>query len=339
VLSGVLWTEVDLEDIPAHRSAEEILAHPRFPLARQAYVKAIHATYEHNPLLSRLLLETGRTVVFIGIMCLHARHERADRASWPTLGLVTEQMVAHGVGSPRRVRDLVRRLIMTGYLEQRGAPQDRRTRILTPTAKMIAHDQDFLVSHHLPLQTLFPEPGYRPIMRRDPAFQLMQRRVSAGLFARGARMMAGHPVLMPFLGRDAGAMILLKLMQMVGSMGRPKPLELSFSDFGARVGVSRTHVRNLLKEAEAQGLVRLTRGATSQFVEVRPALVQAFDRFVAESMAGHDLVYNLTLARLVGRTPTGKNEESGRERPDAAHRPQSHRASELSGDPTQAIGI
>jgi len=297
VLSGVLLTEIDQEDmpVPAHHSAEDILAHPRFPLAREAYVKSILAIYEHNPFLSRLLLESGRTVLFIGIVCLHARHDRGERTTWPTMRLVTEQTVAHGAASPRRVHDLVQRLISTGYLKQRAAPEDQRIRILTPTSKMITHDQSFLVSHYLPLQILFPERGYRPIMERAPAFQLRQRRVLADLFARGARIMADSPVLMPFLGRDAGAIILLKLMQKVGPMGETAPHELSYSDAGASVGVSRTHVRKLLNEAEDRGLVSLTRGA-GQFVEPKLALVKAFDRFLAESMAGHDLIYNLALA-------------------------------------------
>jgi hypothetical protein len=132
VLSGMHFAEADLEDIPVvlHHAAEEILAYPRFPFAREAYVKAILPIYEYNPFLSRLLLESGRTVLFIGIMCLHARHDRAERATWPTMRRVTEQSVAHGVASPRRVHDLLRRLISTGYLEQRAAPEDRRIRIL-----------------------------------------------------------------------------------------------------------------------------------------------------------------------------------------------------------------
>jgi DNA-binding FadR family transcriptional regulator len=87
-------------------------------------------------------------------------------------------------------------------------------------------------------------------------------------------------------------------MQRVGPTGETAPLELSYSDAGARIGVSRTHVRKLLNEAQDRGLVRLTRGA-SQLVEPKPALVKAFDRFLANSMAGHDLIYNLALARRV----------------------------------------
>ena len=174
--------DIDFTKLPAFHSSEEILAHPRFPFALDEFVKAMLALYEHKPFLNRLLLEASRTVLVAVIMCLHARYDEADRATWPTLRLVADSMAAHGIASASRVHDLVSRLIKTGYLEQRAAPQDRRVRILAPTAKMIAQDQDFLVSHHLPLQILFPDPGYALIMTRDLAFQLKQRLVSPKVF-------------------------------------------------------------------------------------------------------------------------------------------------------------
>ena len=236
----------DLTNVAFH-STEEILAHPRFPHARDEFVNALLALYEHKPLLNRLLLEASRTVLVIMIMCLHARHKEDDRATWPTLHLIAASMAEHGHASPSRVHDLVSQLTQIGYLEQRVAPLDRRVRIITPTRKMILQDQDFLVSHYLPLQILFPDPGYGPIMARDPAFQLKQRLVSRDLFA-----------------------------------------------LGDRFGVSRTHVRNLLLEAEQMGLVRLSKGR-NRSVEMRPQLVQAFDRFIADGMSGHDLCYRLAL--------------------------------------------
>lgn len=280
--------------LPAYHSANEILSHPRFPIARDEFVKAMLALYEHKPVLNRLLLEASRTVLMSVIMCLYARYDEADRATWPTLRLVADSMAEHRLASPSRVHDLVSRLVKSGYLEQRAAPQDRRVRILTPTKKMIAQDQDFLVSHYLPLQILFPDPGYALIMTRDPAFQLKQRLVSRDLFAVGAQILAGNPIMMLFQGRDAGVMILIKMIQMAGRRSGVGPLRVSYSDLGSRFGVSRTHVRNLLVAAEEMKLVRLTK-ESGQFVELLPALLQAFDRLVADAMGGHDLCYNLAL--------------------------------------------
>ena len=286
--------DIDFTKLPPFHSPEEILAHPRFPVARDEFVRAMLALYEHKPFLNRLLLEASRTVLMSVIMCLYARYDEADRASWPTLRLVADAMAVHGLASSSRVQDLVAQLVKTGYLEQRAAPQDRRIRILTPTEKMIAQDQDFLVSHHLPLQILFPDPGYGLIMSRDPAFQLKQRLVSRDLFALGAKILASNPIMMLFQGRDAGVMIVIKMIEMAKAQGSAAPLKISYSDLGARFGVSRTHVRNLLVAAEEMGLVRLTKGG-GHFVEMKPQLLAAFDRLVADAMSGFDLCYQLAL--------------------------------------------
>jgi hypothetical protein len=203
-------------------------------------------------------------------------------------------MAAYRLASASRVEDLVSRLVKTGYLEQRVAPQDRRVRILVPTEKLIAQDQDFLVSHHLPLQILFPDPGYALIVGRDPAFQLKERLVSTELFASSAQILAGNPVMLLFLGRDAGIMILIKMIQMNARRADAGPLKISYSDLGGRFGVSATHVRNLLEQTEKMDLVRLTKTG-GRFVELRPQLLQAFDRFIADAMSGFDLAYQLAV--------------------------------------------
>jgi hypothetical protein len=228
-------------------------------------------------------------------MVLHARYDQADRATWPTLRLVADSIAGQKLASPSRVQDLVSGLVKARYLEMRPAAADRRVRILTPTRKMIAQDQDFLVSHYLPLSILYPRPGYKLIMARDGAFQVKQRRVSGEMFALGAEILLGNPVMMLFQGRDAGVMILIKLIRMAKEKRGGGALEVSFADLGSRFGVSRTHVRNLLVEAQKLGLVRLSKDEDRQLIELLPPLLQAFDRLVAEAISGLDLCYQLAL--------------------------------------------
>ena len=289
-------------DLPPHHSTEEILAHPRFQLARDAMLQAMLALYEHNPFLNRLLLEVGRNILFVVIMCLHARHDEDDRDTWPTLQLVKDSMVAFGLASPRRVADLVSRLIKTRYLAQQVSPHDRRVRILVPTPRMIAQDQDWLTSHYVPLQVMFPDPGYASIIGRDPAFHLQQRVVAGSLFPMAVSLMQRNPVIMHFQRREAGVMLLIKLMQLAGpSLDTSR--EISYSDIGERFGVSRTQVRKLMQEAEAQGLVHVMPRGSGQFVGLTAKLVQAFDHFIADGMAGHDLVYNMACRAQAGAQP------------------------------------
>jgi DNA-binding FadR family transcriptional regulator len=102
--------------------------------------------------------------------------------------------------------------------------------------------------------------------------------------------------MMLFLGRDAGVMVLIKLVQKAGAL-EGRRLELSYEDTGALFGVSRTHVRKVLQDAEQDGLVALS-GRGLRCVELKPAVWRAFDRFVAESMSGHDLLFRIALRQM-----------------------------------------
>jgi DNA-binding MarR family transcriptional regulator len=234
-------------------------------------------------------------------MCLHARYDQGDRHTWPTLRLVKDANSVFGLASPRRVVDLVARLLEAGHLEQRFSPHDRRVRILAPTPKMIAQDQDWLVAHYVPLQVLFPHPGYAPIMRRDLAFHVQHRLAAASLLPLGAGIMERNPLILRFMRREAGMMVLIRLMHLAGSRADITRV-ISYSDIGARLGVSRTQVRKVAQEAEANGLLELTRRG-AQFVRLTTKLMNAFDRFIADTMAGHDLVYEL--ARRTARPCSG----------------------------------
>jgi hypothetical protein len=98
-------------------------------------------------------------------------------------------------------------------------------------------------------------------------------------------------------------MILIKLIQMAQATGEDAARGLLYSDIGARFGVSRTHVRDILVEAEAAGFVHLSdRGGQS--VQLTSAVMQAFDRFIADSMSGLDLMYQIARGQMsAGRLP------------------------------------
>jgi len=275
-------------------SSQDILAHPRFGAARAAFVEALLGLYEGDAFLNRLLIEAGRQVTFNMIVALHCRHDETEPATWPTMRLLKQELKPFGL-SERRIDDLVIRLAHFGLLELRRSARDRRVRILTPTPAMMSLDHDWLAAHYLPLHIMFPEPGYGPVIERDDAFQRRHRVVALGFSGRGMEIMAGNPAMLLFLSRDAGAMILVKLVQMASTARDAEGL--SYADIGVRFGVSRTHVRTLLQDAERNGDVSLS-GRGGKFVELRPSILQAFDRFVADSMSGHDLLFRIARSQM-----------------------------------------
>jgi DNA-binding MarR family transcriptional regulator len=287
--------DLKLGDI-AYHSPDLILAHPSFTRARADYVDAALKLYQGDAFLTRLVQEAGRTVILIVILCLYARHDEADRNTWPTLALLKQKMTQFGLSSPRRVEALVARLIDAGFLRAVPSQRDGRVRILTPTETMYKIDQAWLAAHYLPLQVLFPDPGYRGPMQHDAAFQQAQRLASLEFLGHGASIMAGNPGIMLFMGRDAGMMILFKLVQRAGDRSSG-PVEFSFEETATQFGVSRTHVRLTLQDAERAALVALS-GPGRRLVELKPAGWDAFDRFLAESMSGLDLLFGIAQRAL-----------------------------------------
>jgi DNA-binding MarR family transcriptional regulator len=278
--------------VPVHTS-EEILANPRFAAARAAFIEAVLAFHEGDPFTSRLMVETMRQVTFSTIVILYLRHDEGDRSTWATPQRLKDEIKTYGLASPRRIDALVARLVQLGFLDSRPSEQDGRVRLLTPTPKMIALDREWLVYNYVPLRVMFPDNYAEPIAR-DGAFQRAQRLAGVDFAAHSAQVIARNAPVMRFMHRDAGILVLIKLIQM--SAGNAAE-GLSYTDIGARFGVSRTHVRALLEDAAEHGDMSLT-GRAGRLVELQPSILQAFDRFLADAMWSHDWIYKLALERM-----------------------------------------
>ncbi len=241
-----------------HISQDEVLAHPRFPEARKLYLDRFLAVYGDDPFLVRLLIETGRFLVFHLAVILEASHDPAKRETWFTVGRLKQHLATLGLGaSERQVDHLISRLCAVGFMEVLRSDEDRRVRILKPTERMLEHDRDWLAAHHAPLTVLCPHNDYSLVMQRDPAFQLLQRRTSLAFAPLGLKLLLSEPDMMLFFDRTAGHMVLAALLHAaLSDPDHPHPA-VPYADVGERFGVSRTHVREILAAAEEIGLVKL----------------------------------------------------------------------------------
>lgn len=275
-------------------SANDILAQPRFGLAREIYVRDMLELHENQPAENRLLIDGGTATIFMSVIIMDAGHRPHDRATWPTMQLLKRQMEAHGIASWRRTHDIVRRLADTGYISVYRAPDDRRVTLLAPTDKMLLHDRRALRVYYHPLHVLFPEPGYPEPVNHDPAFHRVAREICAAFLAHAQQFILANPVIAFFLPRQAGHMILAKLMHVCAHQDDQAAPQVSFLKIGDSFGVSRTHVRKLLQGAAELGFVRLSGNS----VDITPTCRASFDRFLADTMAGHDLIYRMAKARM-----------------------------------------
>jgi hypothetical protein len=284
-----------------HISQDDVVGHPRFAEARKLYLDRFLALYGADPFLVRLLIETGRFLVFHLAIILEASHDPARRETWFTVGRLKQQIAMLGIGaSERQVDHLISRLRAVGFLEMLQSEGDRRVRLLKPTAKMLAHDRDWLAAHYAPLTVLCPHNDYGPVMERDPAFQLVQRRTSLDFTPIGLKLLLSEPDMMLFFDRSAGHMVLAALLHAaLSDPANPHPA-VPYADVGDRFGVSRTHVRELLATAEENGLVKLQARGGHQ-VEILPRLWASYNRAIAGGMFLHDLIYGAATGRTALR--------------------------------------
>ena len=279
-----------------HVTVDEIVHHPRMAEARRLYLDRFLAIYGDDPFMARLMIETGRFLVFSTAVVLAAGHDPARRDTWFTVGRLKREMAAgSGLTSDRQIDNLVARLVAVDFMATAPAEGDGRMRILTPGAAMLAHDRAWLAAHYAPLTVVSRFGDYAPVMGGDPAYQVAHRRTTVAFLPFGGKLLATMPDLMLFFNHAAGHMVSASLLQAAMATD-DMHAAVPYGDVGERFGVSRTHVRKILSEAQDAGLVRL-HGRGGRQVEILPRLWASYDHGLAVGMMSHDCVHALVVGR------------------------------------------
>lgn len=285
--------ESDPAGLPDYVTVEQVLAHPRFALARNHYMRAMVDSYRTDPAMQHLMHEFARTVLFNIILGYHARQVDEDGFTSLSVGMLRDIFMPFNLASPRSFDQMLARMQVIGLVTITPAPEDRRRRLVTPTPKMIEEDLDWLADHMSPLAILLPErDDYEPALQRDIRYQRAQRIVSTQNYG-GARDILGpeDPILTLFQRQDATTIIYTYLLA-AWEGGDPFLVSLPYETAARSLSISRTHVRNLLTDFQAAGLLTLG-GSGGRDIAIQPALWHVVDLFLARSMSGHDLVWQL----------------------------------------------
>jgi hypothetical protein len=177
--------------------------------------------------------------------------------------------------------------------------QDGRVRIIKPTRRALAHDRDWLCAHYAPLAALYPDRDYRLVTSRDAAFQLHHRRWALAFLPFVTGPLATPPEVMMFFSRPGGYLFLAALLEAAQDQ-HSRHVMVSYAGISERFGYSRTHVRQVMSDAEDAGLVRL-HGRGGHDVELLPALWAGHDRGMAIGMCLHDMIYARAAADWPGK--------------------------------------
>ena len=284
----------------AHLELKDLVAHPCLPLARNAFIASFLRLYGADLQKAHLLIEFARYLVFNIALFNFSAQNSGRPETWATVGKLKKSLQAFNASSVRQVDNLIADLRDAGFLDVAQSDQDKRVRIIKPTPRALAHDRDWLCTHYAPLTALYPGRDYSLVMSRNAAFQLHHRRWALEFLPAAAGPLAVPPEVMLFFNRPGGYLFLVALMEAAaGNQGAGHPA-ISYAEIGDRFGFSRTHVRQVLSDAETAGLVRL-HGRGGHDVEILPALWAGHDKGVAIGMCLHDTIYAHAAADWRGR--------------------------------------
>jgi hypothetical protein len=269
-------TGLPRDDIAALRT------HPQFEAACRATAGGMVELYEGNRLLNTVVNDRGRLVIGYLVLYLHFGTQDNDPRSGLTLSRLKTICVEQGICSAGRAEALVAVMRLFGYLEPAPDAADRRVRRLVPTEKLIATYQQRWERVMAALGRIRPEADAALTAIRRIEFVSALVRQYTEHFLAGIRIMDHSPDLMLFTDRNAGLMVAFSLLLDSCDDGftPTRPVTVSISALSRRFGVSRVHVRKMLRDAVEQGFIARPDGDDGPIL-VQPHLTQATQTFFA----------------------------------------------------------
>jgi hypothetical protein len=256
-------------------------AHPGFvPACRQAIAASI-ALYDGNRLINLLLGDRGRSAISFCCLYLHALRDPNDARSGLTLTRLKAICADQNIASPGRIEAFAVLMRVLGFLEKSPGDNDRRVRQLVPTERMLAAYRNRWRAIIDALSTMHPQAVQLREDMENPDFVRAFLRSSGDRFLAGFRPLSNPTARALFGERNAGFAIAGSLLIAGGADDFPprRPLSVSISALARQFGVSRVHVRKLLRDAESESFIARPAGDNAGIVVLPPLTEAIFDMF------------------------------------------------------------
>ena len=258
-----------------------VRSHPALPQAVTDFAGWLIETYTNSALLNLLLSDRGRIllgfyVLYLDVLPLPGRQEPGA-----TLSALQSLCRSTELCSPGRAASMIAIMRFRGYVTKGLDPNDQRRRTLVPQSRLISAYNLNWIRQFEAMAPLFPTAISVPGWLAQPAFRTGFLRALGTAFFAGYRVLDHAPALKP-LGDMSAAILMLTGLALPHVSGIAQPGEtvpVSISVLARRYSVSRAHVRNILKSAEAAALI--TRNSETDGVVVQPALTEALMQIYA----------------------------------------------------------
>ncbi|MEI5679923.1 helix-turn-helix domain-containing protein [Mesorhizobium sp. CCNWLW179-1] len=256
---------------------------PAFSAAAADYARSMVDLYKGRYLINRAIANVARQTICTAILSLY--FEQTEKTG-PFLSSIQNLTTEMNLCSRNTTAANVVLLERVGLVTRSENSKDRRWRSIRPTEQLIKEVESFLRANLTVADALFPARKYRELI--DANDDVLERCFANSIHSllitdSFARDLPGSLI---FDTSDGGKILLLKLMSLkdTGQSSVEDTVEFPFEEVGSLFGLSRTHVRRLMKKAEAGGFVRLLEDGGRR-VQILPPLEAFFENIVALNVA------------------------------------------------------
>ncbi|HEY4142772.1 MAG TPA: hypothetical protein VGM57_15230 [Pseudolabrys sp.] len=272
--------------IPTPEAMAALRRQPRFRQAAAAIAVDSVEYYQGRWLANRVLNDRARFLLAMFMLFLHYSW-RADVAnSGLTAARLREICAGVGLCSAGRAEAMLLMMRASGYLERTEDPNDRRVRRYVPTAKFLDLHRERHRRVFSAIDTLTGDTAYatRICGGNDDALYRRFILTMGHAYLGGYRIVHAAPVLQTIIDRDVGLPLMLCVFLSSPGYAEFAPEKFrttSVAGLARRFNVSRVHVRSVLRDAAAAGLV--LRDEDTAQVTALPALSDAAESFFASA--------------------------------------------------------
>jgi hypothetical protein len=295
----------DERDFAVPQAIARLRAQPGFTQAMRTSAVGIVAMYQGGHLLNWLMDDRGRLLFGYFALYLHVTRDPDDPSSGLTPTRIKAMCVEFRICSPGRAGTMLSLMRFAGYVAPDIQVADRRQRRLVVTDKLVALLRERWRLHFAAMAPLFPDGEALRQALETPSFVVHLIPAMVARFSTGFRPVQYAPGLGLFGERNAGMMVMISLLTAGGeddTMPPSRPVRISIAGLARRFAVSRPHVLNIIREAEAQDML----AREGDRVIIKPALAEGAQNFFASMY-----LFFADCAREAMRAQAGESRAAG----------------------------
>lgn len=273
---------IDPRRIALDEQIQQLIQRPHFKTLVGEYCVSMLDSHLFKS-IGRALTQEFRIETCLRIIINYGNWSKDNAKALPTLALVKSQSRA----SDRHIATLVTFLQHVGLVILRRHPSDARVKLIAPTAKLFEEvGRHIRLVYQMYVRLLTEDITELSIVDDQKVMELLVYGNRVGTDGAGIAEKPYHARVAFFAAHDGGWLVMcaIFLSHYVKSLRLDmEPIKLTYDVLSSKIGLSKSHVANLMRHATGEKWIDVARGG--ELLNIDPEFVREFEDFIAEQAA------------------------------------------------------